>query len=500
MPDGITQIIPVIASEDQILAALAHLYRPHLTEKAETRVAPEFSCRNWQPSLMRAGLGATLAMLTITGALTIGFERAFSVLCIIAICCLFLITLLKFGALCAHIGHRVHVPLPPLDAPVGRWPRISVMVPLYRETEIATALTARLRKLTYPRVLLDVSLVLEEKDDLTRQTLQACDLPDWIRVVEVPGAQGITTKPRALNYALDFCRGEIIGIWDAEDAPAPDQLQQVAAAFARAGPDVVCLQGILDYYNPRANWIARCFTIKYAAWFRVILPGLARLGLVLPLGGTTLFLRRDKIHELGGWDAHNVTEDADLGVRIARFGYRTEVLATPTHEEANCRPWRWVKQRSRWLKGFMVTYCVHMRAPRTLLRDLGWRRFLGLQAFFVGTLSQFLFAPLLWSFWAHWLTLSHPAQSVFDRHILIGIGTLFVVTELVNLTIAGLAVARRERRFLLPWTLTMPLYFPMGAVAAYKALYELIVKPYYWDKTQHGQSRPDPDHGSEPTV
>jgi len=136
-----------------------------------------------------------------------------------------------------------------------------------------------------------------------------------------------------------------------EDDPDPDQVEIMVRRFDEVGPDVACLQGILDYHHSRHNWLARCFTIEYAAWFRAQLPGVARLGLVVPLGGTTLFFRREALEELGGWDAHNVTEDADLGLRLARAGYRTELVATVTHEEPNARPLKWIRQRSRWLKG-----------------------------------------------------------------------------------------------------------------------------------------------------
>ena len=138
-------------------------------------------------------------------------------------------------------------------------------------------------------------------------------MPDWISVIEVPQSEGPTTKPRALNYALDFCPGKIIGVWDAEDSPAPDQIEKVVMRFHSAPQNVACLQGILDYYNARANWLSRCFTIEYATWWRLVLPGIAKLGLVIPLGGTTLFFKRDILEKLGRWDAHNVTEDADLG-------------------------------------------------------------------------------------------------------------------------------------------------------------------------------------------
>ncbi len=231
--------------------------------------------------------------------------------------------------------------------------------------------------------------MLEERDDVTRNTLAQTDLPPWMKVIEVPYTSGLTTKPRALNYALDFCRGRIIGVWDAEDAPDPDQLETVARCFHAAPPEVACLQGILDYYNPRANWLSRCFTVEYATWWRIIMPGIARLGFVIPLGGTTLFFRREALEKVQGWDAHNVTEDADLGFRLARFGYRTELIPTVTYEEATCRPWAWIRQRSRWLKGFMVTYFVHMRRPHQLMADLGPRKFWGFQIFFLTAISQF---------------------------------------------------------------------------------------------------------------
>lgn len=181
-------------------------------------------------------------------------------------------------------------PTEPTEAAIAlRHPCVSIMVPLYKEREIANALVQRLQRLTYPKALLDVILVLEATDDVTRDALARVALPSWMRVVEVPELNGLTTKPRAMNYALDFCRGDIVGVWDAEDAPQPDQIERVVAHFTQASPEVVCLQGVLDYYNPRTNWRSRCFTIEYNSWFRVILPGIARMGLVVPLGGTTFF-------------------------------------------------------------------------------------------------------------------------------------------------------------------------------------------------------------------
>ncbi|MDU9004892.1 glycosyltransferase [Sedimentitalea todarodis] len=487
--DTYADVRPILASGAQIEASIADRFTMAMAKAAGARVASRYSCRTWQ-SGNRAVLPAILFLLAV--ALIFAPVTVLAALSIMAIATLIMFASLKLAALAAFLFHPRHAiaskEKPLTGRPPARRPKISVLVPLFREKEIAGALIRRLERLTYPKTLLDVILVLEEHDEVTRQTLAQTRLPAWMRVIRVPAHEGLTTKPRAMNYALDFCRGDIIGVWDAEDAPAPDQLEAVAARFADAPEDVVCFQGVLDYYNPRTNWLARCFTIEYASWFRVVLPGIARLGLVIPLGGTTLFFRRDKLEELGGWDAHNVTEDADLGVRLCRAGYRTELIDTVTFEEANCRPWPWIKQRSRWLKGFMVTYLVHMQSPRRLLSDLGLTRFLGLQAFFIGTLCQFLLAPVLWSFWLVLLGWFHPVHTLVSTSTATVIAGLFICAELLVFAIGITSVAAPERRFLLRWVPTMPLYFPLAAIAAYKALYELVFRPYYWDKTQHGHA------------
>ncbi len=496
------QVLCVVASDRQIMQALAHRFQGHLAQQAERRVVDALSCRTWRNPSATSRIWIALGMFVLIFPAILAPLALVAVLSGIAAFGLCLIALLKVTALAAQISSRLHQPADPIPPPADtarRLPKVSVMVPLFHETEIAGALVRRLSRLSYPKALLEVILVLEASDRVTRDTLAQTELPTWMRVIEVPEGSGITTKPRALNYALDFCRGDIIGVWDAEDAPATDQIEQVVARFAQLPDDVACLQGILDFYNPRSNWIARCFTIQYASSWRIILPGIARLGLVIPLGGTTLFFRRDALEELGGWDAHNVTEDADLGVRLARFGYRTDLIDTVTHEEANCRAWPWIRQRSRWLKGFMITYLVHMRRPVQLWRDLGWWRFLGFQAFFAGAVSQFLFAPLMWSFWAIPLGFDHPLQQVAGPGLLYAMGALFVLIEITNLAVGWIAVSGRDHRFLALWVPLLPLYFPMGALAAGKALFELATRPCYWDKTEHGHAAPDypcPESGS----
>ena len=485
-------VLPVIASNDQIHAQIGVLYGRALAQRAVSKVPEDMSCRTWLAGTSRRTVFSIAVVLALCTALILTPAWLFTILIGWGVLSLVMTTVLKAVALWAQVATRTAACLEPIaQAPPDRLPRVSVMVPLFREERIAEALIQRLARLTYPKALLDVVLVLEAQDSVTRATLARTDLPQWMRVIEVPDDDTVTTKPRALNYALDFCRGDIIGVWDAEDAPEPDQIEKVVSRFARAGPEVACLQGMLDYYNARHNWIARCFTIEYASWWRMVLPGIARLGLVLPLGGTTLFFRRTVLERLGGWDAHNVTEDADLGLRLARQGYTTELIPTVTYEEANCRAWPWVKQRSRWLKGYVITYCVHMRRPRALLRDLGLKRFLGVQTMFLGTVSQFAAIPLLWSFWLPTLGLPHPIVQTLGSAVIWPLAIFFIVAELLNITIGILAVSAPERRHLRPWVFSLPLYFPLGALACYKALYELVRIPFYWDKTQHGTAQGD---------
>jgi glycosyltransferase XagB len=476
-------VIMALAPERDIHAALVAARQTSLTRRAEARVAPHESCRSLDGA--RIGRQVALPLAAFAMLAVVAPSAAFAVLFSWAV--LSLLFSSGFKALAFANSLRHHFNPPPQNPPlaIARLPIVSVMVPLFHEDDIAPRLINRLEKLDYPRELLDVLLVVEEDDHRTRTALAASRLPRWMRVISVPDGP-IRTKPRALNYALDFCRGSIIGVYDAEDAPEPNQLRAVVHRFHERGPEVACLQGILDFYNSSHNWLSRCFAIEYAAWFRVTLPGIARLGYVVPLGGTTLFFRRKVLEELGGWDAHNVTEDADLGLRLARHGYRTELIETVTEEEPNARMIPWIKQRSRWLKGFAMTWAVHMRDPALLWRQLGAKRFIGVQILFLGCVSQYALAPVLWSFWALALGFGHPMQGFLPKSAILACSALFVLAELLNYTVGLWAVRGPKHRHLSIWVPGLHLYFPIGALAAYKALWEMARRPFFWDKTCHG--------------
>ncbi|TGN55589.1 glycosyltransferase [Paracoccus liaowanqingii] len=495
LPPEFGHVRMLLCNEDQAQAAVLTSRGTRLIREAETRVPALESCRT-QNHARTGRLAAGLLALALVGvvaapAVLVALLAGWAVLTLLTQSGLKLLSFLAARRVRIEVEGiaraQAEAGQPPV--PDAALPVISVMVPLFEESDVTGKLVARLARLAYPRELTDILLVIEASDQVTEKALEGARLPAWIRVIRVPDGP-IKTKPRALNYALNFCRGQIVGIWDAEDRPDADQLHKVAHRFRTAPPEVACLQGALDFYNPRTNWLARCFTVEYASWFRVLLPGVARLGLVVPLGGTTLFFRRPLLEQVGAWDAWNVTEDADLGARLARRGYRTEIIDTTTDEEANCRGLPWVKQRSRWLKGYAMTWGVHMRDPAALYRDLGALRFWGFQVQFLGALSQYLMAPVLWSFWLLAFGLPHPLRAPLESSLgnwaVMGLFSLFIGSEALAIFVGMRAVRGSKHRHLLPWVPKLHFYHPLGCLAGWKAIYEVVTKPFYWDKTAHG--------------
>ncbi|MEM0937684.1 MAG: glycosyltransferase [Pseudomonadota bacterium] len=479
-------VLMVLAPDQQVANAVARAVPKELARRAEERTPTPLSCRNWKQGTAALVISLTLGTL-LAATLLAPIETLFA-MTLFGMATLLATSTLKGLALGQIIrqwlrgGRRVPAELP---APHTKLPVISMLVPLLGEADVASALIQRLLRLRYPRELTDVIVLVEQHDWTTRRALAETHVPSFMRIVIVPPGT-VRTKPRALNYGLSFARGGIVGIWDAEDAPHPDQLHTVAACFARADPRVACLQGALDFYNARTNWLSRCFTLEYATWFRAFLPGLQRLGLPIPLGGTTLFFRKQALEVLGGWDAHNVTEDADLGIRLYRAGYRTEIVDTVTREEANCRLLPWIRQRSRWLKGYAMTYAVHMRRPFRLWREMGTAGFIGFQALFLGTLSQFLLAPVLISLWFLAVLDWHPLVG----HIPMTLGWAFlalvIVSEAISVGLTLSANWRTERAGLLWWLPVLHLYFPLASLAGYKGVWEMLSRPFHWHKTEHG--------------
>ena len=487
LQDRFGMIMMSAASSWEIHQAINLCFPDELARDAALRVPRVFSCRGLAECSNERHVCA-VGLTIVFFAVLIAFpQQTIVALTLIAIMLSLASAVLKGAALFATSSNRGQNTQESQDFPLH--PSVSIMVPLHREPDIAKALVNRLSKLTYPKALLEVLLVVEENDGETSNSLSHAELPPWMRILIVPEGHP-KTKPRALNHAMRFCHGDLIGIYDAEDAPDPDQIETVVEKFRTSPRNTGCVQGILQFYNPTQNWLARCFTMDYAAWFRVILPGIARLGLPVPLGGTTLFLKREALEKLVGWDAHNVTEDADLGLRLHRLGYRTELVQSVTGEEANCRPWLWIRQRSRWIKGYMVTYWAHMRQPLQFFRDVGVRGFLGVQILFLGTILHCITAPLLWSFWLAYLGMPHPYFATMPNWFLWAVGGSFLASEILGMLIIAKALLKAKRAFLIPWIPTMSIYFLLAVPAGIKATWEFVTAPVYWDKTDHGHSLP----------
>ena len=372
-------------------------------------------------------------------------------------------------------------------------PVYSVLVPLYREAGMVPGLITALRRLDYPAEKLDIKLIVEADDGQTRSAIEALDLGAPFETVVVPPSRP-RTKPKALSFALPLARGTYIVVYDAEDRPDADQLRIALAAFRRGGRRLGCVQARLVVDPPNGHFLARQFTAEYAGLFFVFLPFLARLAAPLPLGGTSNHFRREVLEKIGGWDPYNVTEDADIGIRLARFGFRAGVIASATREEPPARLGDWLKQRTRWFKGWMQTWSVHMRQPGQMLDALGWRGFLLFQLTIGGQVLSALIHPVFL------LIVAATLPDFVDTLLAAGpLGLLLLGINGFNLLAGyagGIALAlvglRHRDAGTLAWHLVwLPLYWVLMSLAAYRAAWQYWAAPALWEKTPHGLTPPE---------
>lgn len=402
----------------------------------------------------------------------------------------FSITLLRLAALWQLMGKERRSPRahhPDVQEQTDAWPAYTVIVALYREAEVAAKLVEAIARLAYPADRLQILFVTEEDDEATRRALHTAPLSRNMRVLSVPAGQP-RTKPRALNYALTYATGEIVAVYDAEDVPDPGQLKMAAHAFGTLHANLACVQARLDIYNPHDTFFTRQFTLEYAALFFAMLPAYERFGLPLPLGGTSNHFSRAVLEQAGGWDAFNVTEDADLGLRLARLGFKVAVIASDTWEEAPATFTQWFWQRTRWIKGWMQTYLVHMRDPVRLFRDLGLAAFVGFQMIFGGLILSALVHPIFYTLLAY----QALHQGAFSGSLSEWQAAMWalcafniVMSYASAMILSTLCARRRQKRHLARATLGLPVYWLMISAAAYSALAELIRRPHHWAKTSH---------------
>ena len=382
-------------------------------------------------------------------------------------------------------------------------PNFTVLVPVFREANMLRQILRNLYNLNYPREKLDVKILMEENDDETlneakliglfgspKQRVEGIPRKSYAEFlslfdpVVIPETK-IKTKPKACNYGLLRASGELCVIFDAEDDPDPDQLRKAAIMFLRSEENVACLQSKLNFYNARENLLTKWFSIEYASWYEFYLQGLDWINAPIPLGGTSNHFRRRTLDELGAWDPYNVTEDADLGIRLSRQKLRTEMLDTYTLEEATPTVKGWVRQRSRWYKGHLQTYLVHMRYPLKLLRDLGAKQFLKFQLTFGASVFIPIVNPALWLL----MLGSLLVPAVFG-----GLATGFLLPICIfNLLVGNasylliyvVACLKLKKYRLVPLALLMPGYWVLVSIASWRGLIQLAKKPFHWEKTKH---------------
>jgi hypothetical protein len=368
-------------------------------------------------------------------------------------------------------------------------PIYTILLPVYKEDRLIKKLLWNLQSIDYPRERLDIKLLIEEDDDKTLNAVRNLDFPAVFEVIVVPFHMP-KTKPKACNYGLHFSRGKYLTIYDAEDVPDTDQLKKVVALFGKLPNNYICIQSALNYFNRNENFLTRMFTLEYSYWFDYMLPGLDTFDIPIPLGGTSNHFKFEYLIELGGWDPFNVTEDADLGVRAYDKGYKVAIINSTTYEEANNEMFNWVRQRSRWIKGYMQTHLVHMRNPVKLWKKLGWRGFLGFNFFIGATPITFLVYPLLLAIFLCYVMFDLTSiRSFFPDWVLFMSIINLMVGNILMIYVNMMAVFKRRYYELILFAIANPVYWLLHSWAAYKGLYQLIVKPFYWEKTTHGLSK-----------
>lgn len=385
----------------------------------------------------------------------------------------------------------------------SKLPIYTVLIPVYKEKEVVSQLIERIRAMDYPKYKLDVRILLEENDEETVELIRSMHLPDYFTPIVVPASQP-QTKPKACNYGLLQAKGEYVVIYDAEDRPESDQLKKAYLAFQQLPDEYVCVQAKLNYFNSRQNGLTKLFTQEYSMWFELLLVGIMQMDIPIPLGGTSNHFKMSFLKKVGGWDPFNVTEDADLGIRLYKYRYKTAILDSRTWEEANSKVSNWIRQRSRWIKGYMQTFFVHMRSPGKLYRTIGFRGFLGYLAMIFGTPFLPLVNPIFWGLMIVWLCTQAPwIQSLFPGllyyiaviQLVVG-NFIFIYMNMIGTyyVIRDCALKKRQpfSYSLIRYGLLTPIYWILMSVAAYKALFQLIAKPSYWEKTHHGLTDAEP--------
>ncbi|MFK0209316.1 glycosyltransferase family 2 protein [Agrobacterium sp. NPDC090283] len=455
------------------------------TQQRLFNTAPQHSARITLHGQQGFCSGVLLTLLILS--LLFYTEAAFAYLHV-TLTMLYLLTLLfRLFALVQVPAENDTKTIPPLQRE-KELPIYTVLVALYREEAVVGQLIGALERLDWPKSRLDIKLVCEADDGATIEAIQRTNPGPHMEVVKVPPSLP-RTKPKALTYALSGARGAFVVIYDAEDRPHAQQLREAYATFRNAPEEVACLQAPLIVSNASSSWLSACFALEYSGLFRCMLPALAAHGLPLPLGGTSNHFRTAVLRQAGAWDPYNVTEDADLGLRLHRLGYRCGVIRRQTLEDAPTSLPVWLNQRTRWYKGWLQSWLVLTRAPFATARDMGWIAYMVFQLLIGGMLLSSLAHPLLF------VSLALMALAIRENGVdllltwqglLFFIDALNIVGSYTIFVLMGRSrmIAYEKRHVGKRW-LAMPAYWLILSVAAWRAVVELKTKPFAWNKTPH---------------
>ncbi len=487
------KIHPIVTTDADLEKALEKVYHEDYTAISTSNLLTRSPRESAFHVLSRGQTNFLLILLLISAVLMI-FKFAPFVIFVNEIITIFYVcfSIYKFYLVYSALNHDCEVPisqeeidaLDPKDLPI-----YTLLIPVYKEAEVLPELLRSLTHLDYPSTKLDIKILLEVDDKETIQKFYDLNLPPHFRATIVPDSLP-RTKPKACNYGLIHARGEYVVIFDAEDRPDSDQLKKAVIAFQKSDPNVVCIQAKLNYYNRTQNLLTQWFTSEYSMWFDLFLPGLDASSAPIPLGGTSNHFKRNALVEVGAWDPHNVTEDADLGMRLYKRGFHTRTIDSTTYEEANSRLNNWLRQRSRWLKGYIQTWLVHMRDPLKLLKETGVNGFISFQFVIGGTFFSAIINPLLWTlttvwYLTHWefIQESFPGFIFYLSSVSLYLGN-FVFTYM---NVAG--AMRRKHYDNVRFAILSPIYWGLMSIGAWKGFTQLITKPHYWEKTIHGFSK-----------
>ncbi len=370
-----------------------------------------------------------------------------------------------------------------------KFPTYTIMLPLYREEKIViSTLVKNIENIKYCKNKLKVLILIENHDQQTINFLAETILPNNFEIITVPPGYP-QTKARACNYGLQFVQSQYLVIYDAEDRPDALQLRKSVDYFNAyaekqkknkfSASRLVCLQAYLNFFNEDESIITKLFSLEYFYWFNYIISSLSYCKALIPLGGTSNHFKVDFLKQIGGWDSYNVTEDADLGVRIVQNGGIVQVLQSYTMEEAPITVKAWLNQRSRWIKGYIQTFLVHMRQPFKIKQNLG--SIFNIQLF-LNIIGGTAILPVLnclqliiWVFWGNY-------DVYYISYLAFGLWYTGVLWVLYCIQI-------KLKKFRIIPLLLVIFYYILYIIAGIMALYSLIKKPHSWNKTDHGSSK-----------